>query len=175
MFGRMNIQKAKRFYESSYPFTNFKERVESGQYEISLGYWDNFDRNIHNLFRRQYKITLSVEQRWHIFLELLVPFQFDADEALAEFAKGGMRQIGIWSATAGSDVLFDKMKFADFNKFSDFPSNELFNYSINNYQIVYPNNKEVAELIELLDEYISAPNEAKTMLTLKKFRRYITL
>ena len=171
----MNIQKAKRFYESSYPFTNFKERVDSGQYEISLGVWDLFDQKIHTLFRRKYNISLSVEQRWHIFLELLVPFQFEVDEALTEFAKGGMSKVGIWSVTADTDLLLKKVEFIDFNKFSDFPANELFNYSINNFEVVYPNNEEVLEFIGLLDEYNAAPDAAKTMATLKKFRRYISV
>jgi hypothetical protein len=169
MLGKMNIEKAHKFYVSSFPFQTFKDRINEEQYELSFGRWEHFDKNIHTLFQRKFKSTLSVEQRWFIFTSVIDSFRVNLDEALNSFADGGLKEIRDWATRKDLDLMLNKVPFDSFQKFENFPYNELFNYSINNYQIIYPNNIRVKIFVADLETYKSASNEIETHKALDKF------
>lgn len=172
MFGKMNIDKASKFYISSFPYQTFKDRISSSEYEMSLGRWDHFDRNIHTLFKRKYNTSLNVEQRWFIFTSIISSLKIDIDVALGHFARGSLREVGYWALTKDSDLILNKIKYEDFQKFSGFPHNELFNYSINNYLTVYPNNEVVKEFVTQIEKYKMTSTERETVNALSVFREY---
>lgn len=169
MFGKMNVNKALKFYTSSFPYQSFKDRMNEKQYETSIGKWDHFDRNIHTQFKRKYKLTLSIEQRWFIFTSIIDSFRVNLDEALASFADGGLEEIRDWATRKDLDLILNRIPFENFQKFENFPQNELFNYSINNYLVVYPNNERVKKFVIDLETYKSASNEIEAHKTLDKF------
>ena len=171
MFGKMNINKALKFYTSSFPFQTFKDRMNEKQYKISIYRWDQFDRNIHTQFKRKYKKTLSVEQRWFIFISIIDSFRVNLDEALDSFADGGLEEIRDWATIKDLDLILNRVPFDNIQKFEKFPQNELFNYAINNYLVIYPNNERVKKFVIDLETYKSASNEIETHKALEKFSK----
>jgi hypothetical protein len=139
------------------------------QYKISIYRWDQFDRNIHTQFKRKYKITLSVEQRWFIFTSIIDSFRVNLDEALDSFADGGLEEIRDWATIKDLNLMLNIIPFDGFQKFENFPYNELFNYSINNYLVIYPKNERVKKFVEDLEAYKSASNEIETHKALDNF------
>jgi hypothetical protein len=169
MFGKMDIEKALKFYINSFPYKNFAERVVSGNYEISFGRWNHFDNNIHSLFSRKYNARLSVEQRWFIFTSVMNSLKVNPDEALNFFAEEGLREVQLWAMKKDIELMLRQVPFDNFQKFEKFPYNELFNYSINNYLVIYPNNERVNKFVTDLEIYKSASNEIETHKALDNF------
>jgi hypothetical protein len=173
MFGKMNVEKALKFYTSSFPYKTFVERVVSGNYETSFGEWSRFDSNIHTLFSRRYNLRLSVEQRWFIFISIIDFQKVNIDEALSYFLKGGLRDVGFWAVKKGSDLILKNTSFEEFNKMSGFPSNDLFIYSINNHQTIYPRNENINNFLSALEIYKNTLNSNDIIKSLDTFRGYI--
>jgi hypothetical protein len=143
MFGKMNIEKATKFFLTEPRIINLKAQLKPDQ-NLLATMWNQYEKNVYTLFKRKYRLELSIEQRWHITLAVFESCPYPLDFSLNEFLKRGVSEIGIWSVRARSRYIIElnapEALSAD-EILSGFPFFPLFIYSLNNHEVIYPNNE----------------------------------
>ena len=153
MFLRMDINKATRFFRSHHIYVQKASQLnpESGVNFLAFK-WSHYERIILSDFRRKYKIQLSIEQRWHIFLSLMEELPFPLDNSLQDFLMSGVIDAGNWAVGAKS-----RYALAGYPEpidptlaLSEFPDFPLFIYSLSNSEVLYEDDKYAKNFIEHL-------------------------
>lgn len=149
MFGRMNLDKATKYYLANPRIINAKSQLQSESNFLATR-WNAYENNVYTEFKRKFRIDLSVEQRWSITLAVFSSCPYPLDSSLNDFLKGGISEIGIWSVRARSRYLMELNAPENLSTneiLSGFPFFPLFMYSLNNYETIYPNNELAKELV----------------------------
>ena len=150
MFGVMSIKKAERFFRSHHLWVKYAIDLNPESGINYLAYkWSHYETIIVSDFKKKYRITLSIEQRWHIFLELMKELPFPLDNSLGDFLMSGIISVGDWSLGARADLSL-KQEF-DVNDetlvLNGFPKLSLFMYSLENYEIVYEGDEYAEDFV----------------------------
>ena len=136
----MNINKATRFFRNHHLYSS---KVTDLNTESGINYlafkWSHYEDIIHSDFKKKYRIELSLEQRWHIFLTLMEELPFPLDNSLQDFLMNGVIKTGDWAHFAKSDLY--SMNHEDpidgVSVLNGFSKDSLFMYSLENSDIVY--------------------------------------
>ena len=142
MFGRMNIEKATKFYLTNPRITNLKTQLKP-ESNVLASLWTGYEQNVYTEFKRKYRVDLSIEQRWYITLEVFRSCPYSIDSSLNEFLKRGISDVSVWSVRARARFAFElgfPDELSEDEILKGFPFFPLFLYSLNNYETVYPNN-----------------------------------
>lgn len=148
MFGRMNIDKATKFFISNSKIQIAKSKLKPDS-NFLASQWNHYENNVYTDFKRRYKLELSIEQRWHIFLAVMESCPYPIDQSLNDFLKAGINEVAMWSVKA-SGRYRDKgypEQVSTKEIIEGFPYFPVFWYSINNYSVVYPNNAKAADFV----------------------------
>lgn len=166
MFLRMNINKATRFFRSHHIYAQRDGQLnpESGINFLAFN-WSHIERMIHSDFKKRYRIELSLEQRWHIFLTLMEELPFPLDNSLQDFLMNGVIKTGDWAlfAKSNSYSMNPEDPIDVFSALNGFPKDSLFMYSLENADIVYEDDVYAQRFIEhyLAHEFISTVGELR--------------
>lgn len=153
MFGRMNIDKATKFFVTHRVIHIAMVQIKPDDEYNHLAYrWNHLENMALNDFKRKYRIELSLEQRWHIFLSIMSTLPFSMDKSLDDFLQSGINEIAMWSVRAKGD--YQQSNYPETPSGQElakgFPYFPLFVYSLNNHEVIYPNNKKANQIIEHL-------------------------
>jgi len=166
MLWQMNINKATRFFRNHHLYSSrvMDLNTESGINFLAFN-WSRIERIIHSDFKKKYRIELSLEQRWHIFLTLMEELPFPLDNSLQDFLMNGVIKTGDWAHFAKSDLY--SMNREDpidvFSALNGFTKDSLFMYSLENADIVYEDDIYAQRFIEhyLAHEFITTAGELR--------------
>jgi len=155
MFGKMNIDKAAKYFISHRVIHIAMIQIKSDDEYNHLAYrWNHLENLVLNDFKRKYRIELSLEQRWHIFLSIMSTLPFSMEKSLDDFLQSGINEIARWSIKAKGD--YQQSNYPETPSGQDlakgFPYFPLFVYSLNNHEVIYPNNKKANQIIEHLQK-----------------------
>lgn len=155
MLGRMNIDKATKFFRDHQAIYVARIQVKPDHsYNFVAQRWNHLENMALNDFKRKYRLELSLEQRWHIFLSIMSNLPFPIDKSLGDFLQSGINDIATWSVKAKSQ--YRELDYPDNPSvevlLKGFPYFPLFMYSLNNHEIIYPNNPLAKSIIEHLQQ-----------------------
>jgi hypothetical protein len=162
----MNINRATRFFRSHHTYAQIADQLnpESGINYLAFK-WSHYERIILSDFKHRYKIDLSIEQRWHIFLTLMEELPFPLDNSLGDFLMNGVIKTGDWALLQKSESY--SMNREDpidvISALNGFPKDSLFMYSLENADIVYEGDVYAQRFKEhfLAHEFISTVGELR--------------
>lgn len=155
VFGRMNIDKATDFFakHKSIYFAIAQVKPEQ-KYNFVASQWNRLENIAFNDFKRKYRLELSIEQRWHIFLSILARLPFTLDQSLEDFLQSGINDIAKWSVRAKGE--YQKRDYPENPTTQEllqgFPFFPLFIYSLNNHEVIYPKNEKALMIVNHLQE-----------------------
>ena len=136
----MNINKATKFFRNHhlYILKVTDLNTESGINFLAFK-WTHYEKIIHSDFKKKYRMELSVEQRWHIFLTLMEELPFLIDNSLQDFLMNGVITTGDWAMSAKRDLILKNREDSidGISALNGFPKDSLFMYSLENSDVVY--------------------------------------
>lgn len=151
----MNIDKAIKYFEGHRAVFMTMGHVKKDQnYNFAASQWNQIENRALNDFQRKYKVELTLEQRWHIFLTLMSKLPFPIDKSLDDFLQSGINEIATWSVRAkGSyqELNYPESPSSDL-LLKGFPFFPLFMYSLNHHEVIYPNNEKAIMIVNHLQE-----------------------
>jgi hypothetical protein len=155
MFGRMNIEKATQFFLNHRVIQTARVQLNPQDKNNFLAVrWNHLENIAFHDFKRKYHLELSLEQRWHIFLSIMSTLPFPIDKSLNDFLQSGINDIAMWSVKAKGN--YREMEYPETPSaqeiIKEFPFFPLFMYSLNNHEVIYPNNEKAKVIIEHLQE-----------------------
>ena len=153
MFGKMNIDKALKFYLQHPKVSLFTEVAKNHSTSDFLAeQWEGFDERVHQDFRKKYRLELGVDQRWFIFLAILQKRNKVIDQSLADYFRSCTNRIAFWAASARM-TLHQQENFDFSNEtllFKGFPYMPLFSHALQNTDVVFQNLEKAHELVSVL-------------------------
>jgi hypothetical protein len=162
----MNINKATRFFRNHHLYSSKVTDLNTASGINYLAFnWSHYERIIHSDFKKKFRIELSLEQRWHIFLTLMEELPFPIDNSLQDFLMNGVITTGDWAHFAKSELY--SMNREDpidgISALNGFLKDSLFLYSLENAEIVYEDDFYAQRLIEyfLAHEFVITVGELR--------------
>lgn len=169
MTEKMTIEKVVDFYLNNRRLVTPRNEFVPTAISGVVGDWDSYDERIHSEFSAQYKIQLSQDQRWFVFLKFVSTLDITIDKALAIYFENQSNKIAHWSVRRAGDFNYGDSVLDLERKFENFPFsvNSLFLYSLEHFETIYPGLPRAKELVEALGKYSIAntPPSAKDALT----------
>ena len=148
----MNIDKATQYFWNHRVIQNARVQLRPEDKTNYLAMrWNHLENIAFNDFKRKYSLELSMEQRWHIFLSKL---PFSIDKSLGDFLQSGINEIALWSVDAKGnyrDMDYPESPTSQ-QLLKSFPFFPIFIYSLNNHEVIYPQNEKAKVIVEHLQQ-----------------------